>query len=563
MMRQLKTAGGVATLVSVAVIALTVLPMAASAAVYSVWNCANASGQPLDAGDWTGETLQGGGVNVARSTCSADTAGPGALIAEANTGPFQSGQRYFAAARFKVAAPSSTLIRRADLWWANVATSPARIEVSSDFANPFYRRIGGGFGVFAAGRPSVAYSAANHQAFSGLAGPNLFVNASCGSYCPWAGARAARFAIYRTRLLVDDVSAPRGGAIGLRQHARVGTATPLIAGATDAGGGVREITLRVDNQVVKRIAAGGTCNDVDETNGDPYEYARMRPCPGRLAGTLTLNPSQLSGDPQQAAIVATDAEGTSTLIARATVARAAPQGFHDAQGFVNPDLNIAVPRVANGVGAGPSRAQLGLIGKRGLKGRATVMSTGRARVRARLATPTGVPIVGARVWIATAVRAGAWQVTGPPLTTSKTGQVSTRLPAGKPSRFVQLVYFPYSNSSSQHTLSPAARLSVRSRSTIHVDQRLFITGQTAHFRGTITTRPVAARHLVILQALVRGKWSPFRTVRSNSKGRWRINYRFEATRRPSRYKFRAVVPHQKGDFYASGRSKMISTIVTP
>ena len=91
---------------------------------------------------------------------------------------------------------------------------------------------------------------------------------------------------------------------------RLGSATPLAAHASDVGGGVRELSVRVDGRVVRRASAGGTCADVDPSNAQPFEYNVMKPCPASLASPLTLAASQMpDNDPHTVTVVATDAGG--------------------------------------------------------------------------------------------------------------------------------------------------------------------------------------------------------------------------------------------------------------
>jgi hypothetical protein len=62
---------------------------------------------------------------------------------------------------------------------------------------------------------------------------------------------------------------------------------------------------------------------------------------------------------------------------------------------------------------------------------------------------------------------------------------------------------------------------------------------------------------------VRGKWRTFDTTRADSKGRWGLRYRFTATRRPTVYRFRAVVPTEHGFPWATGHSRAVGVLVTP
>jgi hypothetical protein len=173
-----------------------------------------------------------------------------------------------------------------------------------------------------------------------------------------------------------------------------------------------------------------------------------------------------------------------------------------------------------------------------------------------------MPISGARVWTASAEGNGVWHISGQPLTTSLTGHVSGRLAARSPSRSVRLVYFPYSDSS-ENVQSPTGRLKVRASTTIKLDRDGYRNGDTVNFSGRITTRPVIRRKSVYLQVVVRGRWRTFDTTRADAQGRWTLRYRFTATRHPTMYRFRAVIPAEHAFPWAQGRSRGVRVLVMP
>lgn len=339
----------------------------------------------------------------------------------------------------------------------------------------------------------------------------------------------------------------------------------------DAGAGVRSVSLQVDGQAVDTVAAGGHCSDVDESNAHPYEYARVRPCPPTLEGALALRPEHLpTSNGHVASVVATDAAGQQTVLVAARVARAAPSGFRASDaGFINPDLNVTSASV-NGIRGGPARMKLAFVVKRkdGTRARRRFLSRRsvrygqRASFRGRVTTPTGQPIVGARVWRAVASKGGEWRLSGRPLITSRTGRVTGRTPVRGGSRRMQLVYFPYTHVNG-HGTTPPRLLSVRATTTIGLDQAGYRNGDTARFSGRILSRPVVAQKSVHLQALVRGTWRTFDTTRANSKGRWALRYRFSATRRLTMYRFRAVIPAETQYPWATGHSRILRVLVAP
>jgi hypothetical protein len=377
----------------------------------------------------------------------------------------------------------------------------------------------------------------------------------------------AYFDAYRLRTIVEDMRPPGGQMSGLEDGARITTPTAVKATASDVGGGIREISLRVDDRVVQRVRTEGSCTDVDPSNHDLYEYASMQPCSKQYASVFTLVPEELADGARHAiTVVATDAAGQESVLGFARAALAAPAGFSASTGFFNPDLDVLAPRTPNGTNAGPAKVRLSFILRNGSRTRLAARRTVGARVRplisGRLTTAAGVPITGARVWAASAVANGVWQISGKPLTTSLAGRVTGALPAGIPSREVRLVYFPYSDSS-ENVQSLSGRLAVRASTTIQLNRTGYRNGDTVRFSGRITTGPVIPRKSVYLQVVVRGRWRTFDTTRADARGRWKLRYRFTATRRPTVYRFRALIPAEHSFHWASGRSRAVRVVVTP
>jgi hypothetical protein len=104
---------------------------------------------------------------------------------------------------------------------------------------------------------------------------------------------------------------------------------------------------------------------------------------------------------------------------------------------------------------------------------------------------------------------------------------------------------------------------VRTSTTIHLDRDQYRNGETVRFAGRITTVPLIRRKAVYLQVVVRGRWRTFDTARADARGRWKLHYRFTATRRPTVYRFRAVIPTEESFPWATGRSASVSVLVTP
>ena len=554
----------------------------ADAATYSVWACANGSGTPLGVGSFMPNAGSGG----VQSTCGEPSVPVGALLGRALAVSAEA-----PGGGWVVAAAKGTRITSLDVWWTWQATAGGAIRVyalGNAFLDPtgaldpfdgkgrccsdsaFVNLKPGAFGVLTTTSPGVAFAQLNHQSFPklrGLDGRGIALaglEAVCVSGCG-SGEPVAQFQAYRVKTIVEDAAPPAGKADGLRDGLRVGPGSPVDVAATDAGGGVREVSLRVDGNVVQRLPAGADCADVDPSNGDPLEYNLMQPCPSTLTGQLALSAAQMpDNEPHQVTAVATDAAGQDTVLGSARVALAAPRGFYDpGNGFYNPDLSVTGPPKPNGSNADPS-AKLALGFRRGRRtvGRQTIRYSKAARIRGSVTTNRGKPVARARVWLASRVPGGDWQISGKPLITSRRGVVSARLPARTPSRDVRLLYFA-STARSDVRSSPSRALRVRATTTIQSDQGGYRNGDTLVFTGQVIRKHLIANKSVYLQAVVRGTWRTFQTTQADSNGRWRMTHRFEATRQPTIYTFRAVVPSQTGYDWATGHSRTVRVLVTP
>ena len=561
---------------------------AAAGASYTVWACANGSGAPLSVGSWVRSV--NASLAEAQATCAEPSAAVGAFRAAARA---TSGTRA-GGGGWAVAATRGTRIRGLDVWWSwqvLPAAAGGAIRVyalgnvfldSSGGVDPFdgngrcctdsafVNRKVGAFGMPTTSNPTVAFARINHQSFPklrGLDGPGVALvglSAACVSGCS-SNEVVALYQAYRIKTVVEDAAAPAGKAEGLRDGLRVGPGTTIGATASDVGGGVREITLRIDGNVVQRLPGGAECADVDPSNADSLEYNLMKPCPSTTTARLTLNAAQMpDSEPHRATAVATDAAGQDTILGSARVALAAPAGFYDPKnGFYNPDLNVADPRKTNGSNA-DANAKLTLQfvqGGRKVQRQTTRYSTA-PRIRGGIRTSRKKPIAGARVWLASRLPGEQWRISPKPLIASRNGVLSARLPARTPSRDVRLVYFPGTDRNDD-AMSPSRDLRVQSATTIQSDQGGYRNGDTLTFTGQVINKHLIDDKSVYLQASVRGKWRTFATTKADSEGRWRMTHRFEATRRPTRYTFRAVVPSQTGYAWATGHSRTVRVFVTP
>ncbi len=187
---------------------------------------------------------------------------------------------------------------------------------------------------------------------------------------------------------------------------------------------------------------------------------------------------------------------------------------------------------------------------------------GAATLRGRLTSANGVPLPGREIELTEVFAAGALP---PPrsetVRTGPDGAFASRLAPG-PSRRLQISY------AGDLGFAPVAAvpldLEVPSRARFSASSRQArIGGRPVVFRGRVSGLGAALPHgglAIALQFRLRGsKWSEFRTVATDSRGRFRYPYAFtDDDSRGVRFQFRAVVPDQEGWPYAAGASRSIS-----
>jgi hypothetical protein len=144
------------------------------------------------------------------------------------------------------------------------------------------------------------------------------------------------------------------------------------------------------------------------------------------------------------------------------------------------------------------------------------------------------------------------------LTTDAAGRFTFGAGTG-PSRTVRFRY------GGTRVIRPAiaeVRVLVPSRSSIAVDRRFALNGQAVRFRGRLVRGPIPdGGKLIDLQAFYRGRWRTFATPRTDRRGRWSYDYRFEATTGVVTYRFRARIRREAAYPYELGRSRVVRVTV--
>lgn len=193
--------------------------------------------------------------------------------------------------------------------------------------------------------------------------------------------------------------------------------------------------------------------------------------------------------------------------------------------------------------------------------RRTVRYARRVRVHGRLIAGVHTPLAGAPVRVIERFGPGAHPgIRESTVQTDPAGRFSFRTPRG-PSRTIELVY-PGSRTltrSGARTL----RLRVRGRVRLRASSRSAVVGgRPLAFRGRVVaapgTIPEKGMPVRLQFRLGRSPWSAFRTIQTDSRGRFRYSYRFsDDDSRGARFQFRAYLPADENWPYAPAGSRPV------
>lgn len=341
---------------------------------------------------------------------------------------------------------------------------------------------------------------------------------------------------------IEDVAPPTiQGLSGplMEQPAQRGTQLISI-GASDQGGGVRQVELRVNGE---RVAVKDSSCAIDGAGN----ALRLSPCPASTAADFVVD---TTASPFR--------EGKNSL---EVCASDYAQEGERASSFAEEGCVAARAYVDNscGVSAGPAAADIRFGFTRRGKQRSTVGYGARPRVVARLADAADEPIGGGTVCVSSRDRVGSAKPAElAEIETDARGQAALKLPKGA-SREVKLTYWADEEEVEMRTV----RLSVRARPRLSVlSKRKLSDGGRVRFRVKLAG-PYRAGRRVAVQALAPAGWLDFPgcTGRTSRKGYFRCAYGFREQSGNVEYRFRAIAPRQPGYPYLQGRTPAKSVVV--
>jgi 5-hydroxyisourate hydrolase-like protein (transthyretin family) len=174
-------------------------------------------------------------------------------------------------------------------------------------------------------------------------------------------------------------------------------------------------------------------------------------------------------------------------------------------------------------------------------------------VTGRLLNAQGLPIAGASLDVLQQVDGATLELIGRARTGSD-GMFVASVPGG-PSRTVEIAYRAFSTDTGYAAVAKLAE-------SVDAGVQLGVSPRRTGSEGEITLSgrvlgPVPSQGVVVeLLVHYRGHWEPFRDPRTDSRGRFRVAYRFQGG--IGRFPFRAVVFGSQGGFpFAPGESRAV------
>jgi len=373
---------------------------------------------------------------------------------------------------------------------------------------------------------------APHRAAWKGSGSEVVARLRCAQPRSCAPRGEARLRIKRVRLRLRDLTRPTLGLAGslLQPGARRGS-LGLDATAGDGGGGVSQVSVEVNGvRVGTRSFACALVRNV---------AVRIAPCPAAASVTMPLDSA-----------AAPFRQGRNEF--RVCASDLATSGS------ANVTCETRTVRIDNACPISPVATGTHLTARvAGTRGRGIVARGGHPAVVGRLVDAGGDGVGGARVCVTTRVRAGGSleRVVATP-STNRDGSFRAPLPRG-PSRSVRVAYWPNASGA----LERFARVRVRARPRLELHPRGRLrNGDRLRILARLPG-PANDRRIVKVEARAAGRWVPVASGRTGSRGVYRTSYRFHATTRRRVYRFRALVPRQRGYPYAPGVSAVKRQVV--
>lgn len=497
----------------------------ASAGTYTIDNCPAAPGGNGDPGPW----IVFGAPQGYDGSCSG---GPGDFIGPLG-GTMSPGQ----VDGVQVVAPGGITIREARLWWY----VPHQVSGADTFAIAADNIGSVGEATTPLNMSSAPSDFVLPSSTTEVTLADYCSNDDAGANCTFGGGENPDLELLGSQLTLADSNLPSGTITGgaLSGAETLSGTQSLSYTATDGSSGVRLVQLRVDGNVVAQADYVASC-----------PYANFLACPPSVSDTISWNTASVADGEHSLTVIVQSAGQTNAVVYAGTIhihnaTASSPLGALPGSGS-----GLTASGTPNGTSASDA-AQLRLGTSRAIY---RPFSHRALSLPGRLLTAGGQPIAGASVDVIQQLSGGA----GPELVgharTGSDGSFQAHVPPGR-SRTIELSYRAFSGDGAYAANTKVAE-------TVGAGVTLRISPRRTGPNGTITLSGVVQGPIpprgVVVEMLVhyRGSWQPFRTPRTNGRGRFRVTYQFQGG--VGRFPFRAEVPAGQAGFpYAAGHSQAV------
>jgi len=342
---------------------------------------------------------------------------------------------------------------------------------------------------------------------------------------PCVGAHTVPLLIRGMKVTLSEDTPPvvfRLGGTLLDPGSQGDTRTVTYA-ASDPQSGLRKIEALLDGTLVGSNDLTARCT-----------HSGFTVCPVSDDGTLQIDTRAVANGPRQLTLRVWDAAGNASE--------------------VNGDRAIEVANQSGRAPADISVYTLSARFKSTPRSTATVPYGRLVSVRGRLTDSSRPVPAESPIEVLERRDAGAARdVLRARVKTKSDGSFSVVLVTTRPSRTVRLAYRPDGGG---EVVSRPLKLRVRSASRLRASLR----GRLVRFSGRVLSRPVARRgKRILLEGRSPGSaWTQFKSLRTDSKGRFSGTYRLRVRRPGVVLKIRAVVPSENGYGYVSSRSRAVA-----
>jgi len=337
----------------------------------------------------------------------------------------------------------------------------------------------------------------------------------------------------------------------------------LTFSASDQGPGLAYVKFVVDSLIVQsQIVDTNSGHCIPVSGEGAYTWAYEVPCKTSLGGrTYSLNTATLLDGAHHVRVLIEDAAGNQSIVLDRTVASenaasaTAPTGGPAPGPDTGGSGGALHPALGTGNGTGASKlAQLRLTGGAAI----TRLFAHRAlTIAGALLDASGGPIANATLDVREQSAASASARIVAHATTGADGSFTVRVAAG-PSRRIIIAYRAFATDNAY-----SAQASIEE--SVSAGVQLHITPMRTSPAGAITiaggvSGPIPQQGVVVeLLVHYRGAWEPFRDPRTDSRGRFRVRYRFQGA--VGRFPFRAEVLGRQSEFpYATGLSAPVDVV---